>query len=497
MGSGISTEDAKSMNDRQRYQYIYEHIDMPMLQAYITADAKHSSLAADTSDTLPSHVLEKGRAVLLKLKVLLLSSFSETGVTGGGRLSELPQIAEILEVIGISSLLPSLLPYLDEYNLEKYIEKCIEGIEKNPIFMFVAAELSDISDLEQRLCFFSDEDISDDDRASTLGHLRKAIIYSSVLHAISMAFIFESVSENNFCSDLFKLIGEKMDTSPWKQYGNLFEAMKVATVKIPVKYYVERKNGQADEIDDKATPIKSSILLQANILEAMYQDVISGNTENANVGFEVMAVDMDSHLPTLEQVVDEPFVHDGNNMGVTLSCLPYHRAWCNLYNAWNTAFVLQYAENPYFLAKLLCPAVSTMYHEREKRLYMPARVVALYVHIGFVMMSRVQTEDRTFATLPGWMADPFRAMLTKVNKTAAEEYQRRVEDALEQDEGVYKNAMYDTGRAVKMALWTTVKEVTELRVAMSEAGEDITDGFQKAVSVFGMDDVYRDKDYKN
>jgi hypothetical protein len=81
-------------------------------------------------------------------------------------------------------------------------------------------------------------------------------------------------------------------------------------------------------------------------------------------------------------------------------------------------------------------------------------------------------------------------MLTKLNKRAAFEYQYHIESVLEEKEGVFKNANYDVGRAVKTGLWATVRGMTELGTAAGEGSDFMADTFQKVVFLFGMDKLY-------
>ena len=76
--------------------------------------------------------------------------------------------------------------------------------------------------------------------------------------------------------------------------------------------------------DDKSTPVSDSICLQANILEAMYQDTLTVNDTNASAGFDLMSRYIDGDNVYLEEKIDEEWVYNGQHMGVSLCCLAFN-----------------------------------------------------------------------------------------------------------------------------------------------------------------------------
>ncbi len=67
--------------------------------------------------------------------------------------------------------------------------------------------------------------------------------------------------------------------------------------------------------------------------------------------------------------------------------------WANLYSAWNAGFMLQFAQSPYQVVKLLIPSVNAFHH--EPGLYIHNRAVALYLHMNYIMYRRAR--DSSFS----------------------------------------------------------------------------------------------------
>jgi len=115
--------------------------------------------------------------------------------------------------------------------------------------------------------------------ATQLEDIRYALVYSSLLDAIAQAFLWEEPGHKSFSfsEKLQEILSKNEESVDWMPYFNTFERMKVATVKLPMKYYVARKSKDTSDlppIDNKSQPVQDSICLQANILEAMYQDTL-------------------------------------------------------------------------------------------------------------------------------------------------------------------------------------------------------------------------------
>ena len=80
---------------------------------------------------------------------------------------------------------------------------------------------------------------------------------------------------------------------------------------------IDQKAGRAKPPDDKSNPISESIILQANILEAGYQDTLLQNDTNAKAAFELMCQEMDSNIECLEETIMKDIVIDGKLIGIS------------------------------------------------------------------------------------------------------------------------------------------------------------------------------------
>lgn len=481
MGGIVSSEENDSVvafqNERDAFQQLCENLEMPCLR-HMKDQNCTNALSLEDIDHLPVDILEKGKIGLEKLKMFIKELFPQQGKDIS--IESLESIQELLSLLGLESLKQKIVIYLSKRDLSTYIDECIEGIGKNPIFIVFAAEYESLPD-DKKLFLPDSEELP-----IIQEEFRRAVLYSAILDAMSKAFLYENPETTpNFATELEELLLKKEETMEWKEYFNTFERMKVATVKMPMRTMVQRKTGDLKPLDNDATPVKSSLTLHVNILEAMYQDVLKGNIINADVAFELLAVNSDGDTAVLEEKIDQEWVLDDKPTGICLKTMPFNRVWNNLYSTWNTAFVLQYLDSPYFLAKLLNPAVCGLYHEVDSGIYLTSRVVTLFVHIFFVMFSRANAKKRVFAKFK-WRTDIIRALLSRVNAEAAGAYQKRVEDTLEKHGGTYKNSKYDVARVTKYGLWGAVKGMTIAFVEVNEAAGDIGDFFKSVKGLFGF-----------
>jgi len=483
---GEATEPKATNPNKAAFNLIVDTLVLPCLDELKATNQLH--LLADNNPTLlPDSIKLKGRAAVEKFSAFVLKSFPNQG---RGYSLQNSYLDRAVGVLGIGELMPHLLPIMLRRDMHEYVHEVSENFLKNPLFVILGAEITTLFPLL---------DFSSLLNATQLEDIRYALVYSSLLDAIAQAFLWEEPGHKSFSfsEKLQEILSKNEESVDWMPYFNTFERMKVATVKLPMKYYVARKSKDTSDlppIDNKSQPVQDSICLQANILEAMYQDTLIGNHDNARAGFQLMSRYVDGDNANLEESVDTEWVYEGKPMGICIQALAFPEVWTNLYNSWNTAFCWQYEESPYFLAKLLNPTVSGLYHSVDPRLYLPVRVVDLYVHIHFVMFARAAKRNSFFGDTKWTTTCNFiRAILSRINVVAAEAYHKRIETTLRKHDGIYENSKFAVASAGMEALWLGVKGLTEAYVASNDSAQSVEDVYRNATEKFGVHHVYSGK----
>lgn len=160
--------------------------------------------------------------------------------------------------------------------------------------------------------------------------------------------------------------------------ANLFEKAKLYSVEYCMNKVV--KFHKTREVD----PRFLKLMLPLNIVEANLEDSRKGMIDNADAGWVLSRSYPGKNCPE-NQSCEANFTEDGNGL---LISLPEPKAYADLYQSWNMAFVLNYANYPYFLAKLSIPLVSG--YEDDSRSYIYHRALALYTFIHYELFSRLE-----------------------------------------------------------------------------------------------------------
>eukprot|EP00092_Neocalanus_flemingeri_P002243 GFUD01002389.1.p1 GENE.GFUD01002389.1~~GFUD01002389.1.p1 ORF type:complete len:402 (+),score=91.63 GFUD01002389.1:21-1226(+) len=124
--------------------------------------------------------------------------------------------------------------------------------------------------------------------------------------------------------------------------------------------------------------------ITVNILEAKILDFVRGNFANAKVALALAKEAAGGKENSCTGAGPTRMSPDGQAIEARMA-LPLQ--WADLYQTWNMAFVTNFKNWPYFLAKLLIPIVSG--YQQEPAGYMYSRVSALYSHINWVMMGNL------------------------------------------------------------------------------------------------------------
>jgi hypothetical protein len=314
-----------------------------------------------------------------------------------------------MRVNPFNSAILSKIDFEEYPTIGLFVDKVVCGLQENSITSLfvrrcIALNISPISNVEyltskntQRLA--TNQEIGDD--------VYRAVHYCFLLHTIT-----KQITTDAHCphwrqdchitqsegGPLIKLVYDRFQKARWQDmpdcmtYMSLFEQAKLITIDPPFESYVTAtvdkfQNTSAYNKDTKLTKwctVGSSLGMSVNVLEAMSQDIVDNNEENAKAGYTLM---IDNGLTGLHSL-------DHLNRRVTSKKLPSFgecigptpRLWVDLYQSWNAAFIMNYNTAPWFLAKLFCPAVGN--YASEPSWYMYSRVVALYLHLHFELFSR-------------------------------------------------------------------------------------------------------------
>jgi len=436
------------------------------------------ALAHDDASGLPEAVRTEAEAYLDGLEASVLGCFSPED--RALPLWQAEPMEALLGHVGLSGLSEPLHPYLQE-DVGAFLARVRAGVANNPVLVAVAAELA-----EQRLGLPPAQ--AGAEASTRAQEVRRVVAYMALLDAAANVCLFEpkgsGTPEDTFIHQLFTATVAHLDGIDWQPRVNFFERLKVPTIRGPFqKKYMDFKTG-VRPFDDEASGGHS---LQLNILEAMFQDTLMGFDDNAASGFELFcqSVDKEPHQVLGEDIVRE-WVRDGEPTGVPLSVPAFPVAWANLYVSWNAAFCATYREAPYFWSKLLNPAVGGIHHERHPGLFIYTRVVTLLLHITFLMSSREETGWGEHFSLLDWRDERLIEVWGRINRAAGDAYQRRVEGALEGQSDFADNLSYDAWRAGKVALWASVRTVTQAIELADDAGEAVAQAFSDACETLGV-----------
>jgi len=163
---------------------------------------------------------------------------------------------------------------------------------------------------------------------------------------------------------------------------------------------------------------------------------------------------------------------EGSDLGVLDIRPPLPRIWANLYSSWNLAFVSAYLNNPMFFSKLLAPIVHVYQGEGNEGLYLWPRVVCLYMHIQYEIMSRTLGgmgrrrvlvkmgefgRPEIYRFYGDWRSDLATALFGTVNKVASRQFQFRFKSIIKARCSAFWWGKYRMSRFSISVFWQTIK----------------------------------------
>ncbi len=276
---------------------------------------------------------------------------------------------------------------------------------------------------------------------------------------------------------LKELIGHfnavRADPAFKETYSNVFDwflKIKVYSVDEPMRYFDQYHDKRAADPAFALPPESGRFALSANIAEATLKDVTLGNWDNARAGWILTWHRVGGEDDPRTGAAHSRWSPDG--MGIQYHA-PLPKKWADLYSTWNMAFVTHLPEWPYIMAKLFAPQVlcyaATETEPMPPSEYMYNRLVALYLHLQYMMFDRVARQQRNDQgnRVPlyeaSWL-DPsvteMRKAWGEVNKKNAQQYKLDVRCV-----GRSKAKPYEASRAEELRQESeTLREIQDLNV---------------------------------
>lgn len=457
----IASDEARSARVR-----LAEGHGFPILKEIAEAGRTHAFAHGSAGVALlPDGVRERGFAGIDALAAHLLSLWPNGGV---GQSLDGEHLRRYVDLLGIEELMDRLLPRIRARDVAGLVRTSAAHLKRNPMLVALAAEMTALeagAGPEARMFPFRDEPGAQDD-------LRDAVVYSALMEAVGLECLLApkpttpAEAQDLVQARLVEILEAKRDGVDWKAVCNLFEILKVELVVSPMKQRLASKQGVDDRsFDDEPG---DGLLLQLNVLDAMYGDTHLGNDDNAACGFELMCQTFDKEPePLLGEALNDEWTLDGRPMGVARMHIAFNEAWVSLYSSWNGCFCANYGD--LFYAKLYNPGVAGAYLDIEDTIYLFPRVSTLYVHVNMTVLERVKTGRRALRAFD-WEDPALRAVWGRINRVAGEAYGARVDAALHGH--TEKRLRHEAARAAKLAMWaplrTMVKEAARLERGAAE-----------------------------
>jgi hypothetical protein len=202
------------------------------------------------------------------------------------------------------------------------------------------------------------------------GHvvMPEVISYALVLDRLTVVFREDWTLLNDY-----KLLMNKIrKETNLKKFLGVASRVKLISVEKPInRMILSHENNFVNENFFK-------FLLPINIMEAAAYESTMKNFNNAKAGYVLARKYPESNI--------FPARFSNDNTGILIG-VPRPLLWADLYSVWNLAFVSHFKYWPFMLVKLLIPSVAN--YEKEPRGYMYNRVIALYVHMHYILLGRM------------------------------------------------------------------------------------------------------------
>jgi hypothetical protein len=441
------------------------------VESIFRSDELLASLAKDDERALPSSIRRPGYKVMSRVAEYIKSLYPNRGV-GVSLVGK--EFNYLLKLLGIENCKRDLLPRVQMYDVASFVNETLTSLKHNPIIVAFAAEWSMMSLQEQKKCippaveglYTSDDsketkEMREQDirEAVAVGALLDTFAYS-VYHEPQLNLLRPGFKKKDVTEDMMRrtLIGtvylqasnKRKSKKNWKKYWNLFERIKMKLMDKIMQEDVYMKLNDNSVFDNKSGDGR---YLQANIMDAMYADVMRKCDDNAEAGFELMCQTVDkTPNPETGDGISTELKVDGKETGVVLHKIACQKAYNNLYISWNAAFVSSYPDSILY-AKLFNPFMASS-NKRNQEQFFYSRALTLWLNLQYLALKRVQVKTVSVSAL-SWHNQELTLLWGKLNLLAAKQYQKRTEAAHDRSRKGYS---YDAWRKAKFSLWATLRQ---------------------------------------
>ncbi|MCU0663166.1 MAG: hypothetical protein MUC50_12680 [Myxococcota bacterium] len=301
----------------------------------------------------------------------------------------------------LAALEAELLPGdLDEAKTFEFVDHMAKAADKNEY-------------LTDFLIQAQDEDFSE--FLSKVDEEGDAVLPDAIAYAHALDRLNRAMRDDWRVLDDCKLYWKKIwDANDAYSYMDLFEIAKALSVEWPMGKFIEAQRA------GYVAPDFMKGMLPINVMEAVAVDLSEGAPDNAYAG-TILAKYPPGKSVYNPRTGEGPTTFSEDGKGILLNmALPGQ--WADLYTVWNLGFVTSY-EHPYILAKLLIPSVNDYEHEPAEYIY--NRGMALFVHIHFELMRRIDFTSSGGQEI-NWPMESIRHFWGKVNRDAANAYNAAV-----------------------------------------------------------------------
>ena len=265
----------------------------------------------------------------------------------------------------LETLGEKLLKDVDDGYVESFIDNAVHAAEANNYLM---SAISEIMNKHQ----------DTDNTTEYLKEIPDLIGFAIVLNELTQA----QADNIDILEDCLKCWREKRNAKggALKNLG-LCGAIKMWSVEKPVAESLKYR--KAGEIPNDF----AKWILPINILEACFFDILNGNFDNALAGIKLARNYPGKYDTSCAEIDQSGHIHVN---------LPQPKLWADLYGTWNMAFVSQLVSMPFYMIKLLVPAVND-YKESPKQ-YIWLRAFALNATLNYLVS--LDEEEKKCTPLP-------------------------------------------------------------------------------------------------
>lgn len=300
----------------------------------------------------------------------------------------------------LEAISQNLLPDLNKYEVEMFIDKMASLAEKNPYLMdfMTKVDSEEIPDLEEKIRIEGKTVISD------------VIAFALVMEQMAIA-MREDWQILDTCSKIWQTERKKANIA---QHMILFEHAKLHSVEYCMNQILKYNRS------GKVSPHFLKLMLPVNILEAIMEDMHQGLYDNARAGW-TLTVNRPG-IGCIDEKNGCPARWSDDGKAILVS-MPQPLQWADLYQVWNLAFVTNYPNFPYLFVKLSIPQVAGYQSSPEEYIY--NRGLSLYTFIHYELLDRVDRRANGDKEV-NWRDKTFSKLFGATNKASAKKYEEQL-----------------------------------------------------------------------